>query len=324
MSKPVVFVTSQIPHNGIQLLEKECIVRVNREKSSLSKQDIIDNIKDVQAILCLLKDTIDRDIIDAGHHLKIISNYAVGFDNIDVSYATSKGIMVGNTPGVLTETTAELTWALIFAVSRHIVPADRYLRQGCFVGWDPMLFLGSDIHGKTLGIIGMGRIGQAVACMASGFDMRILYYDNQQLTDIESIDAFYVSLDELAREADIITVHTPLTEKTFHLCDMDFFQQCKSNAIFINTSRGPVVDEKALDEALDKGIIAGAGLDVFEHEPDVYPGLLKRDNVVLLPHIGSATVETRTKMAVIAADNILDAIHGRTPQFLVNPEVKPK
>ncbi|MBN2383572.1 D-glycerate dehydrogenase [bacterium] len=321
MSRPVVLVTAIIPEKGITLLEQTCSVRLDRVRSSLSYQDIKARVGEADALLCLLADRIDRELIDAGPRLKIIANYAVGYDNIDVSYATAKGIMVSNTPGVLTEATAELAWALIFSVCRQIVPADRFLRQGRFTGWGPLLFLGYGLSGKTLGIIGMGRIGQAVARMATGFRMQVLYSDKTEIRPVPGLQVRYVTLEELAREADIISVHTPLTDQTRHLCNHRFFSQCKKTAVFVNTSRGPVVDEEALVAALEHKMIAGAGLDVYEREPLVHPELLNKENVVLLPHIGSATFETRENMAILAATSILEAMAGQTPHNLVNPEV---
>jgi len=320
MSKPVVFLTSTIPEKGIQLLSDHYTVRLDRGKKWLTKAEIMDSIHDAAALVCLLTDTIDREIIDAARNVKIIANYAVGFNNIDVPYATEKGVLVTNTPGVLTETTAELAWALIFAVSRHIVVADRFVRNGLFQGWDPMLMLGYDISHKTLGLIGMGRIGQAVARMAAGFDMKILYYDLAEISLDPSIKAVSVSLDELCTCADIISVHTPLSKQTYHLCDDSFFRKCHRDTVFINTSRGPVVDEHALADALERGDLAGAGLDVYEQEPVIYHKLLHCDNVVLLPHLGSATHETRENMAIVAATNVIEALNGRKPPHLVNPE----
>jgi len=303
------------------MLTKKCDVHVSQHHGQITPEHLVKNVRDVDALLSLVTDTIDRRVIDAGNRLKIISNCAVGYNNIDVDYATHHGIMVTNTPGVLTNTTAELTWALIFAVGRKIVPADGYVRRGLFTGWDPLLYLGYDISGLTLGIIGMGRIGQAVARMSAGFNMKIVYSDPREIVVSSDLEAEHIDLCGLANQADIITVHVPLLPETKHLCNDQFFQCCKKNAIFINTSRGPVVAEKALAEALDAGRIAGAGLDVYEHEPDIHEKLINRENVVLLPHIGSATFQTRARMSQRAAQNILDLFQPKTPQFLVNQEV---
>ncbi|MFC1850123.1 2-hydroxyacid dehydrogenase [candidate division CSSED10-310 bacterium] len=321
MSKPIVLVTRKIPEAGIDFLKQLCEVRGATEATPIDHETLMKSISDVDALLCLLTDTIDHAVIEAGSRLKVISNYAVGFDNIDVEAATERGIMVTNTPGVLTEATAELTWALIFAVARKIVPADKYVRDHQFSGWDPLLMLGYEIHGKTLGIIGMGRIGQAVAQMSVGFGMNIVYHDCQSPKLDLGSSVRSVTLEELGQLADIITIHVPLTPQTHHLCDADFFRLCKPGALFINTARGPVVDEEALVEALKERILAGAGLDVYEHEPAVHPGLFELPNVVLLPHIGSATYHTRTNMALRAAQNIIDAVTGKRPAYLVNPAV---
>jgi len=259
----------------------------------------------------------------AGPQLKIIANYAVGFDNIDVDAATKRGIMVSNTPGVLTDTTADLAWALILATARRVVEGDKFLRHGKFKGWKPMLLLGTDVHHATLGIIGFGNIGKAVARRAIGFDMKVIYYSAHRapLEVEEKLDVEYRSLDDLLREADFISIHVPLTKETQHLIGERELKMMKKEAYLINTARGPIVDEKALAKALKEGWIRGAGLDVFEREPEVEPELLELDNVVLLPHLGSASYDTRAKMATMAAENVVSALNGEVPPNLVNREV---
>jgi glyoxylate reductase len=317
-----VFVTRRIPEAGLQLLEKECDVTVNPEDRVLSKAEIIAGVRGKDGLLCLLTDRIDGEVMDASPRLKVISNYAVGFDNIDVRAATQRGIVVTNTPGVLTETTADLAWALLMAAARRIVEADRFTRAGRWAGWAPMLMLGRDVWGKTLGIVGMGRIGTAVARRARGFGMRILYHSRTRKPQLEGeLGAEWTDLKTLLAQSDFVSLHVPLTDKTHHLIGEPELRLMKPTAYLINTSRGPVVDEKALVKALKEGWIAGAGLDVFEAEPKLHPGLAGLDNVVLAPHIGSASHETRGKMAVMAANNLLTVLKGRVPPNLVNPQV---
>ena len=316
--KPRIYVTRALPTLSLDLLKEHFEIDINTEDRVLEKSEIIQNIKDKEALLCLLTDTIDKSVIDAGRHLKVISNYAVGFNNIDIKAANARKIPVCITPGILTEATADLTWALILAVTRRIVEADTYLREGHFTGWGPNLFLGAELSGKTLGIVGMGRIGQAVARRAIGFNMQIMYTAH---SDKNIAEARFVTLKELLQTADIETLHTPLTPETEHLIGSEQFKLMKKSAFLINTTRGPVVDEKALLHALTHQDIAGAGLDVFENEPQVTPGLIDLKNVVLLPHIGSATVETRTNMAKLAVENAIAIIQGKKPHAIANPEV---
>jgi len=322
LSKPKVFVTRRLPKLALELLGKETDFELNPEDRVLRKGEIIAGVKEKDALLCLLTDKVDAEVMDASGRLKVISNCAAGFDNIDVNAATKKGIVVTNTPGVLTETTADLTWALLMAVARRIVKSDEYVRTGKWDSWAPMLFLGEDVHGKTLGIIGLGRIGSAVARRAKGFDMKVLYHDVQREERLEKeLGIKYVSLDELLRESDFITCHVPLLPSTHHLIGERELKLMKRSAYLINTSRGPVVDELALVKSLEEGQIAGAALDVFENEPRVPRELIKMDNVVLTPHIGSASVETRTKMAMMAVENLLSVLKGKVPPNLVNPEI---
>lgn len=319
-----VLVTRILPGRALEILEKECDhLEVNREERPMTKEEIMKGIKEMDGILCLLTDRIDSEVMDSAPKLKIIANYAVGYDNIDVKAATERGIMVTNTPGVLTETTADLTWALIMAIARRIVEADRFTREGKFKGWSPTLFLGQDVYGKTIGIIGLGRIGFAVARRALGFDMRILYYDLSRVDERleKAVKAQFVPLDELLSQSDYITIHVPLTQETRHLIGEREFGLMKPTAYLINAARGPIVDEAALYKALKERRIAGAALDVYEREPEIYPGLTELDNVVLVPHIGSASVETRSKMAEMAVNNLLAGLKGQVPPNLVNPEV---
>ncbi len=269
-----------------------------------------DNFKreEIDALIPLLSDRVDKNLIDSFPNLKIIANVGVGYNNIDYEYAYSKGIIVTNTPGVLTESTADLTFALILAVSRRILEADRFLRDGKFKGWDLTLFLGKELNQSILGIIGMGRIGQAVAKRAKGFGMKILYHNRNRVSeDIErELSAKYVSFEELISRSDIISLHCPLTQETFHLIDKEEFQMMKDGVIIINTARGPVINEKELVNFLKSGKVMGSGLDVFEREPEVEEELLHMKNVVLLPHIGSATYYTRTKIVSLAVNNVIE------------------
>ncbi len=323
MGKPKVFITRRIPEKGLNLLAEECEVVVNPEDRPLSKEEIIKGMEDAQGLIPLLSDPIDAEVIESNPQLKVISNYAVGYNNIDVEVATEKGIMVTNTPGILTETTADLTFALLMAAARRIVESDKFTRVGKFSGWAPELMLGTDLHGKTLGIIGFGRIGQAVARRARGFEMKVIYNKRNPLSSEEEqeLNAEYRDFEGLIKEADFITINAPLNDSTYHLFNKDVFKWMKDSAILINAGRGPIIDETALVEALESGEIAGAGLDVYEEEPEVNPGLVKLDNVVLTPHTGTGTVETRDKMAVMAAENLTAGLKGNRPPNIVNSEV---
>lgn len=318
-----VFVTRRIPQVGLDLLQKECEVKVNPHERVLTRQELMDGVKEADGLLCLLTDTIDKEVMDANPKLKVISNYAVGYNNIDVEEATRRGIMVTNTPGVLTDTTADLTWAILMCVARRIVEADRFTRQGKFKQWSPMLFLGSDVHHSTLGIVGFGRIGRAVARRAKGFEMKVLYTDVKRAPEKveEELEAKFVFLDELLSSSDFVSLHAPLLPTTYHLIGEKELRRMKRTAFLINAARGPLVDEKALVRALKEGWIAGAALDVYENEPELTPGLAELDNVVLVPHIGSASTATREKMATMAATNLLAGLKGEVPPNLVNREV---
>lgn len=318
-----VFITRKIPRPGIDLLiDNDFDVEVFSENNPIPQEVIMKKIKQFDVLLPLLTDSISKEVIEKGENLKIIANYAAGFNNIDIAAATAKNIAVTNTPGVLTDATADLTWALIMAISKRIVESDIFTREGNFTGWEPMLFLGAEISGKTLGIIGAGKIGTAVAKRGAGFNMNILYTSRNKNKTIESeLNGLKVKLNELLLNSDYISLHVPLMDKTFHLIDKQEFLQMKKSAYIINTSRGPVMNESALVEALRNNQIAGAGLDVYENEPEIHADLMKLKNVVLLPHIGSATLETRAKMAIMSATNIITYFQGVKPPNILNPEV---
>ena len=324
LARPKVLLTRLLPKPGIALLKKHFELEINPEDKIMPKQKIIEKINDKDGLICLLTDTIDADVINAGGNLKIIANYAVGYNNIDVEEATRRKIPVTNTPGILTETTADLTFALILSVARRIVEGDKFLREGKFKGWAPMLLLGSDVYNKTLGIIGFGRIGRAVAKRARGFNMRIIYFEPKRLSlDIEDeYGAAYKNLNDLLREADYISIHTSLTESTHHLISEKEFSLMKKTVYLINAARGLVVDEKALLKALKNKMIAGCALDVFEKEPAIEKELLNMPNTVLVPHIGSASIETRTKMAMMIAENVIEVlVKNDRPTNVINPEI---
>ena len=318
-----VFVTRRIPEEGIRLLERECEeVEVYPYDRIPSKKEIINGLKGKDALLCLLTDRIDREVISSNPNLKVISNYAAGYDNIDVDEATKRGIVVTNTPDVLTNATAELAWALLFAVARRVVEGDKFTREGRFKGWSPTLLLGKELSGKTLGVIGAGRIGTAFALKAKCFNMKVLYFNRSRNEVLEDkLGAKKVDLDTLLRESDFISIHLPLTKETYHLIDYDKICMMKRDAIIVNTARGAIIKEGDLVKALKEKRIFGAGLDVYEKEPKITDELKNLENVVLLPHIGSATLETRTKMSILAAENLIKALKGKRPEYCVNPEV---
>ena len=328
-----VYITRQIPEEGINLLKNHCqTVEVNPHDRSLSYEELLKQVKGRDAILTMLSDKIDAHLINeatypclkhTGTSLRIIANYAVGYDNVDVKAATAKGIVVTNTPGVLTDSTADMAWALLLSITRRIVEGDRYTRAGKFVGWEPMLLLGGDLMEKTLGIIGAGRIGTAMAVRSKGWNMKVLYTTQSTRNAVleETLGAKKVDLETLLKESDFISIHTPITEKTRHMIGAKEISMMKRTAYLINTARGTVIDEESLVNALKNKQIAGAGLDVYEEEPKLKPGLADLDNVVLAPHLGSATIETRTKMAIMAAENIIAVLNKQKPKNCVNPEV---
>ncbi len=317
-----IFVTRKIPESGLDYLRKYHKIEVNPQDRVLSKQEILQGLKGKDGLLCLLTDIIDKEIIESEHNLKMIANYAVGYNNIDVKTATKHKIPVSNTPDVLTDTTAEMAWALLFSVARRVVEADRFTRQGKFKGWAPMLMHGQDVTGKTLGVIGTGRIGSTFALKSKGFKMNILYYDQVKNKQIEEeLSAKKVELERLLKESDFISLHMPLLSETHHLIGEKQLKMMKKTAILINTSRGPIIDEQALVKALKNNWIFGAGLDVYEHEPEINKELFKFDTVVLQPHSASATTETRTKMAIMAAENMIVGLKGGIPPNCINPEI---
>ncbi len=322
-----VFVTREIPGTGLQMIGQHFDVSVWPHERPPTSEEIVSAAQGCEGLVTLLSDNIDSGVIDALPRLRAISQYAVGYDNIDVEYATKRGIIVTNTPGVLTETTADLAWALLLAASRRVVEADRYVRAGEWrVAWGPTLLLGRDVYGATLGIVGMGRIGFAVGRRATGFNMRVLYTSRSD-TKItrraeNELGAKRVDLDTLLRESDFVSLHVPLTPRTRHLIGKRELGLMKPTAVLVNTSRGAVVDERELARALSERRIRAAGLDVFEREPiPLDSPLLGLDNVVIVPHIGSASVETRSKMAQICAENLIAALSGQRPKYAVNPEV---
>jgi glyoxylate reductase len=316
-----VFVCRPIPEVGINLLkEKGFEVEVNPENRVLPKEELKSHIGGVNGILCLLTDHIDGEVMDAaGPQLKIIANMAVGFDNIDIEAAKARNIMVTNTPGVLTEAVAEHAFALLLACAKHIVEADKFTREGKFKQWEPKGFLGPQLTGKTIGIVGLGRIGSVVAQVAKkGFGMRVVYYDVKPNPDFEKeFEAKFLSIEDLLKNSDFVSLHVPLLPQTHHLINEERLKMMKKEAILINTSRGPVVDEHALTKALKEGWIAGAGLDVYEFEPELAEGLVELPNVVLTPHTASATFEARGAMSKMAAENIIAALSFQTPPNLV-------
>lgn len=322
---PTIFITRAISESGIDKLKKAGYeVDINPDDRVLGKDELINTLKNKKydAVLCLLTDKIDRDIFEAvGTQCKIFANYAVGYDNIDINTAKEKNILITNTPGVLTETVAEHTFALMLAISHRIAEADRFTKNGNYKGWEPTLLLGNDLSHKTVGIVGAGRIGSRVAYHASrGFDANIIYYDIKRNEEFEKETGarYCETLDNLLGEADYVSIHVPLLPQTKHLINKDKFSLMKKSAYLINTSRGPVIDEEALVVALKTKAIRGAALDVFEDEPRLKEGLSEQDNVILTPHIASGTEETRSKMSEMAANNIISALNGETPPQLVN------
>ena len=338
--RPKIFVTRAFPAEVFEALGEVCDYALPEAPGSISHEELIAGVRDADGLISLLTDRVDREVISAGKRLRIIANVAVGYNNIDVAAANDLGIVVTNTPDVLTDATADLTWALILAATRRIVEADSFLRSGRFAGWDFDMFLGSGLTGKRLGIIGYGRIGRAVARRANGFGMSVIYCGRDELAfrdnpqrpgyttpsptsalsasaRLDGLSARRTTFHQLLEQADVISIHVPLGTVTRHLMNDAAFSRMKPTAYLINTARGEVVDERALARALEEKRIAGAGLDVFENEPEVFPALLQMTNVVLLPHIGSATRETRTAMAMLAVENVLDLFSGLEPRSRV-------
>ncbi len=315
-----VLVTGKLPREVMALLEKDHDVAENMHERPMTREEILAHITDKEGLLCMITDKIDDEFLSHAPNLRMIANYGVGFDHIDLAAVTARGIWVSNTPGVLSDATADLTFALILAVARRVIEGDRMTRAGKFKPWSPLLFLGTDVAGKTLGIVGLGQIGKALARRARGFDMPILYHNRRRIPEEEehALQATYVDLPTLLAHSDFVSLHVTLTPETKGLIGGHELGLMKPTAFLINVSRGPVVDEKSLTEALKNKTIAGAGLDVYEKEPELFPGLVELDNVVLLPHVGSATIETRTKMALLAAKNLLEGLAGRKPPNCLN------
>ena len=324
MSEPKIVVTRRIPEPAVEILREAGDVWVSPDDRPLEVSELHDAISGADVVVTLLHDKVDDAFLDAaGDQLRAVCNVAVGFDNIDVPAATKRGVLVTNTPAVLTEATADLAMTLILAVTRRIGEGERLIRSREPWSWHMFMLLGSGLQGKTLGVVGMGAIGQSLARRAKAFGMDIVYSDARQApAEVEQeLGARRVELDELLRTADVVSIHAPLMDETRHLINADTLGLMKESAYLVNSARGPIIDEAALVDALKAGKIAGAGLDVYENEPETHPGLVDLDNVVLLPHLGSATIETRTAMGVLAAENAVLALRGERPKTPVNPEV---
>jgi D-3-phosphoglycerate dehydrogenase len=321
--KPKVLVSKRIYPEAIEYLKQHCEVEYYDSAISYPAEKLLERLKDKDGVVSQLTDKLSEEVLAALPALKVISNVAVGFDNIDIQAATKRGIRVTNTPDVLTDTTADFAFALMISAARRVVEADKYLRAGKWKQWSIDLLCGYDLHHRTIGLFGMGRIGQAMARRARGFDMRILYHDAIRASDAveKELGLEFASKETILREADFISLHVPLMPETRHLIGKKELQMMKKTAILVNSARGPVVDEAALVEALREGQIAGAGLDVFEREPAVEPGLLELDNAVLAPHIASGSIDTRKKMCMMAAENMVAGLQGKRPPNLVNTKL---
>ena len=316
-----VLITRPIPEPAPSMIARVADrVVLQEEDRPLSIEELDGKVRGFDAVLCMLHDPIDAKLLESSNGCRVFANMAVGYNNIDVAEATRLGILVTNTPGVLTEATADLAWALILAVPRRVVDGDRVMRAGKYPGWGPNYMLGGDVTGQTLGLVGPGRIAVAVAERAVGFKMNLLYAGRRESPSLDALGARRVELDRLLNESDFVSLHVPLTAETTHLMNARTLALMKPTAYLINTSRGPVVDEAALVEALKARQIAGAGLDVYEREPLMAHGLAECDNAVLLPHLGSATFQTRSRMSRIAGENVVAVLEGRRPPNLVNPD----
>jgi glyoxylate reductase len=323
MSKPRVFVTRAIPEKGFEIIQDFCEVDLWAEELPPGRDDVLKHVRGVDGLLCLLTDKIDGEVMDeAGPQLRVISNHAVGFDNIDVAAATARRIPVGNTPDVLTDATADFAFALMMAVARRIPESERYVHAGKWKTWGPMTLLGVDIKGATLGLVGFGRIGKAVARRAQGFDMRVIYYDPSEKKPDPDIKATPVDFETLLEESDFISLHTPLTPDTRHLIDSEALSKMKPNAVLVNTARGPIVDPEALYVALKEKRIFGAGLDVTDPEPlPLNSPLLTLDNIIIAPHVASASTTSRQQMSWMAAQNLVAGLKEERLPNCVNPQV---
>jgi glyoxylate reductase len=321
--RPDVLVTRPIMDGPMARLRERCDVTVHENEFGIPRDELLKVVEGRDAIITMLTERVDAELLAAaGPQLRIVANHAVGFDNIVLEDCTAAGVMATNTPDVLTETTADTAFALIMAAARRIGEGERFLRRREPWIWGPLMMLGQDVHHKTIGIVGFGRIGQAVARRARGFGMRVIYADAVEppAEATEPLQAERRELDDLLAEADVVSIHTNLTPETRHLFGAEQFRRMKPTAVLVNTSRGPVIDEAALADALEAGEIFAAGLDVFEREPEVHPKLLELENAVVIPHLGSATVDTRNAMGDLAVDNVFAAIDGRRPPTLLNPE----
>jgi glyoxylate reductase len=321
-SRPPVLITRRLPAAALDRVEAECDLTLYAGEGAMPRDQLLAQVAGKAGAITLLTDRVDDEFLDAaGAQLRIVANYAVGFDNIDVDACTRHGVFATNTPEVLTDTTADMAFALMLAAARRVADGDRFLRSKTPWIWAPLMMLGQDIHHKTLGVVGFGRIGQALARRARGFDMRVLYHDTYRpAPEVESeLGAEYRDLDDLLREADFVSLHTNLSKQTRHLINAQRLAVMKPSAVLVNTSRGPVVDEQALADALRQGQIFAAGLDVFEREPQIHPDLLACENAVLVPHLASATVETRLAMGNLAVDNLFAGLQGKRPPTLLNP-----
>ena len=322
--RPKVLVTRPIMAEAEQTLRGRCDVTIHKNEFGIPRDELLKIVGGMDAVITMLTEKVDREFLEAaGPQLRIVANHAVGFDNIVLADCTGAGVPASNTPDVLTETTADTAWVLLMAAARRVGEGERLLRARTRWIWGPLMMLGQDVHHKTIGIVGFGRIGQAVARRATGFGMRVIYHDAVDLPpEVErESGAKRASLEQLLAEADFISIHTNLTPETRHLFSTDQFRAMKDTAVLVNTSRGPVVDEAALAQALRDGEIFGAGLDVFENEPEVHPDLLALDSAVIIPHLGSATVDTRRAMGLLAVENVFAALDGERPPTILNPEV---
>ena len=321
--KPRVLITRWMPDAALAIVRDQCELQYDASDRQLTPDELVREVGGKDGLLCVVTDRVDDAVLASSPALKVVSTVAVGYDNIDVAAATARGVAVANTPGVLTESSADLAWGLLFSIARRITEGDRYIRAGKWREWQLLLMAGHDVYGQTLGIVGMGRIGQAVARRARGCGMRILYHNRQRLeASIEAdLEAVWMPLPELLEQADFVSLHVPLSPATTRFIGETELRRMKPTAYLINTARGAVVDEQAVIRALQEGWIAGAALDVFEQEPDVPLALRELENVVLVPHVGSASVATRTRMAVMAAENLMAVLRGEQPSHVVNPDV---
>ena len=322
MSKPKALATRPLFLPARAILDQQCDVEYWTAAERISRSELLTRVADKDALVCLLTEKVDEELLAVAPKLRIAATVSVGYDNIDVAACTRRKVIATNTPGVLDDTTADFAWTLLMAISRRLVEGDAWVRAGTWPGWDLDQLLGGDVHGKTLGIVGIGRIGRGVARRAQGFNMRVLYTDQARISPQleEELHVEYQPIDALLRESDFVTLHVPLLHDTRHLISSAEFEKMKRSAYLINTARGPVVDENALVDALERRLIAGAALDVYEREPHVHAGLIARKDVILAPHLASASIETRTKMAVMAATNVAALFEGRRPPNALNVE----